>query len=150
MADTSRGGDARVLATLRSLAESCRASGERLRRAASANVATRLRRLLLSYASQRDEFAGELDEQLARLGGAGPDLERGLEAAGRESEQTDEGSDLRDQIDAGESALLTIYARALALALPAEPRFVAERQYMEIREAQEHLRSLEWSEQRRP
>src|ERR1051325_11392328 len=61
--------DAQVISTLNGLIETCRDGQEGFRTAAEGVRGARLRELFQGYAGQRAAFAGELQEEVRRLGG---------------------------------------------------------------------------------
>jgi uncharacterized protein (TIGR02284 family) len=108
-----------------------------------------LRHLFQSYAQQRLEFAAELQLEVRRLaedpveGGHATaalhrswiDIKAGI--AGR-----DEGA-IISECEREEDYAVQSYQEALELGLPGDLRSIVERQLLQVREAHDHVRSLE-------
>jgi uncharacterized protein (TIGR02284 family) len=108
-----------------------------------------LRHLFQSYAQQRSEFAAELQLEVRRLaedpveGGHATaalhrswiDIKAGI--AGR-----DEGA-IISECEREEDYAVQSYQEALELGLPGDLRSIVERQLLQVREAHDHVRSLE-------
>ena len=141
--------DEEVISTLNGLIETCRDGQEGFRAAAEGVRGAELRELFHGYARQRARFAGELQDEVRRLGG---DPERsgslvaslhrgwmGLRAAL-------EGGDDRavvSECERGEDAALAAYRSALDTDMPAGVRAMVERQFAEVKEAHNLIRNLE-------
>lgn len=140
--------DAEVISLLNELIETCRDGREGFRTAAEGVQGAELRRLFLRYAQQRAGFAGELEDEVRRLGG---DPERsgslvaslhrgwmGLRAAL-------EGGDDRaivSECERGEGVALETYRTALDTDMPANVRAMVERQFAEVKEAHNLIGNL--------
>jgi uncharacterized protein (TIGR02284 family) len=140
--------DAEVISTLNNLIETCRDGQEGFRTAAEGVKGPELRELFGRYAQQRAGFAGELQDEVRRLGG---DPERsgslvaslhrgwmGLRAAL-------EGGDARaivSECERGEAVALETYRSALGADMPANVRAAVERQFAEIKEAHNLIGNL--------
>jgi uncharacterized protein (TIGR02284 family) len=108
-----------------------------------------LRRLFESYAQQRAEFTAELQLELRRLvvdpaetgqdtaaiQRSGIDLKAGM--AGN-----DEGAVISERERAEDEAVRQ-YQAALAVGLPSDLKSIVERQYLQLKEAHDHVRSLQ-------
>ena len=141
--------DEEVISTLNGLIETCRDGQEGFRAAAEGVKSAELRELFRTYARQRAGFAGELQDEVRRLGG---DPERsgslvaslhrgwmGLRAAL-------EGADDRavvGECERGEAVALEAYRAALNRDMPANVRAMVERQFAEVKEAHNLLANLE-------
>jgi uncharacterized protein (TIGR02284 family) len=140
--------DAEVISMLNELIETCRDGQEGFRTAAEGVKGAELRELFRRYAQQRAGFAGELEDEVRRLGG---DPERsgslvaslhrgwmGLRAAL-------EGGDDRaivSECERGEGVALETYRSALDTDMPANVRAMVERQFAEVKEAHNLIGNL--------
>ncbi|HEX8292995.1 MAG TPA: PA2169 family four-helix-bundle protein [Pyrinomonadaceae bacterium] len=141
--------DEEVISTLNNLIETCRDGQEGFRTAAEGVRSAELRELFHGYARQRASFAGELQDEVRRLGG---DPERtgslvaslhrgwmGLRAAL-------EGNDDRavvGECERGEGVALANYRAALDTDLHANVRAMVERQFAEVKEAHNLISNLD-------
>jgi len=142
-----------VLRRLNHLYNICKA-GERGFEVVAANVANRgLKVLLRTYAQERAQFAGELKEEIQRLGGhisegalllwLGP-IHRGrmdIFAALTIGAQNVENVVLGEAL-LGENAAVSAYRRDQAAVLPAETRALLERQYQQIKATRDQVALL--------
>ena len=138
-----------VASTLNQLIRTCR-DGENGFRTAAENVEDpNLRRLFESYSQQRAEFAAQLQIEVERLaqkpaedGHVAAAFHRGLMELEGGLVGRDEGS-IISECERGEDAALKAYDEALGTTLSPELKGLIERQYREIREAHDQIRSLE-------
>ena len=138
-----------VISTLNNLIETCRDGQEGFRVAAEAVRSAELRELFDSYSRQRASFAGELQDEVRRMGGEPAEsgsvtasLHRGwmgLKAAVTGGEE----SSILDECERGEDSALAAYRAAFGTDVPASVRQVVERQFAEIKEAHNLIRNLE-------
>ena len=138
-----------AIATLNNLIQTCRDGQEGFRVAAEAVRSAELRELFDSYSRQRASFAGELQDEVRRMGGEPAEsgsvtasLHRGwmgLKAAVTGGEE----SSILDECERGEDAALAAYRAAFEKDVPASVRQVVERQFAEIKEAHNQIRNLE-------
>jgi uncharacterized protein (TIGR02284 family) len=138
-----------VVSTLNSLIETCRDGEEGFKTAAEGVDNAELKELFLSYSRQREDFAGELQDEVRRLGGDPEEtgsvtasLHRGWMGIRAAVTGGDEASVLAE-CERGEDAARNNYQHALEAALPDEVRAVVERQYAGIKEGHDRLRALE-------
>jgi uncharacterized protein (TIGR02284 family) len=107
-----------------------------------------LRHLFESYARQRAEFAAELEAEMGRLSPDALDAHLGGELL---RSGTDAGSDLSPKEDCGiitdcerhEDRTAAAFQEAIGAGLPEHLRLMVERQLGQIKEALQHVRSLE-------
>jgi uncharacterized protein (TIGR02284 family) len=124
--------------------------GENGFRAAAASVEdSNLRRLLESYAQQRAEFVAELQLEVRRLaqdpvdtGHAAAALHRGWLDIKASLTGRDEAAVIAE-CERGEDIAVGVYQKALDSDLPADLRMVVQRQFLEVQQAHDHIRSLE-------
>src|SRR5215213_754222 len=141
--------DAEVISTLNSLIETCRDGREGFRTAAEGVRSAELRELFQGYAHQRASFAGELQDEVRRLGG---DPERtgslvatlhrgwmGLRAA----LEGDDDRAVVSECERGEDVALANYRAALDTDMHANVRAMVERQFAEVKEAHNLISNLE-------
>ena len=137
-----------VISTLNGLIETCRDGQEGFRAAAEGVGSVELRELFRGYARERASFAGELQDEVRRMGGdpertgsVAASLHRGwmgLRAAL-------EGGDDRgvvSECERGEGVALAQYRAALGVDLPASVRSMVERQFAEVKKAHDRIRGL--------
>jgi uncharacterized protein (TIGR02284 family) len=143
-----------VASTLNELIQTAK-DGENGFRAAGESVEdSNLRHLFESYAQQRSEFAAELQLEVRRLaqdpvdtGHAAAALHRGWMDLKAGLTGRDEASVIAE-CERGEDIAVANYRKALASELPADLRIVIERQFQEVQQAHDHIRSLERSHSR--
>ena len=138
-----------VVSTLNNLIETCRDGQEGFETAAERVSNEELKDLFHSYSRQRAGFAGELQDEVRRLGGDPEDkgsvtasLHRGwmnIKAAVTGGEE----AAVLAECERGETAALSNYRAAFGVDLPANTRQTIERQFAEIKEAHDRIRKLE-------
>ena len=121
--------DAEVISTLNGLIETCRDGREGFRTAAEGVRSAELRELFHTYARQRASFAGELQDEVRRLGGD-PERTGSLVATLHRGWM-------------GLRAALETYRAALDTDLHANVRAMVERQFAEVKEAHNLISNLE-------
>jgi uncharacterized protein (TIGR02284 family) len=136
------------LSTMNSLLETCRDGAQGFRSAAEGVEDANLKRLFQSYAQQRGEFVAELEREVKRLGGdpassghAAGALHRGWINIKSAVTGHDDHAVL-SEAERGEDYAVKNYRQALDSGLAPELRAVVERQFMQIKEAHDHVRSL--------
>ena len=141
--------DTQVISTLNNLTQICRDGQEGFRTAAEGVKSAELRELFHGYARQRAGFAGELQDEVRRLGG---DPERsgsivaslhrgwmGLKAAATGGDD----DSILEECERGEDSALAAYRAALGVDLPVSVRSMVERQFAEVKEAHQRMRNLD-------
>src|SRR5215218_5149993 len=120
--------DAEVISTLNSLIETCRDGPEGFRTAAEGVRGAELRELFHDYARQRAGFAGELQDEVRRLGGQPEQtgslvasLHRGWMGLRSALEGGDERA-IAGECGRGEAAAMAAYRSALDRDMPASVR----------------------------
>jgi uncharacterized protein (TIGR02284 family) len=144
------GRDSDAVGILDGLIETCRDGEDGFRHAADGVADPSLARLLVSYSQQRAEFGQELRKEVVRLGHV--PAESGYLAAAihrgwmdpRAVASTDEAA-IVAECERGEDAAVRNFATAIGGWLPEATRRIVERQFLQLKEAHEHLRSLERS-----
>jgi uncharacterized protein (TIGR02284 family) len=150
MADYSPRGVEGSASTLNDLIQTCKDGENGFRAAAEAVADTNLRHLFESYAQQRGEFAAELQREVRRLaedppaasGHATAALHRGLMDIKASLTGRDEATIIAE-CERGEDAAVKMYRKALDSDLPTDIRVLVERQFLEVKDAHDHIRSLE-------
>ena len=141
--------DAEVISMLNNLIETCRDGQEGFRTAAEGVRSAELRELFHDYAHQRAGFAGELQDEVRRLGGEAEEtgsLVASLHRGWMGLRAALEGGDDRaivSECERGEDVALETYRSALDLDMPANVRAMVERQFAEVREAHHLIGDLE-------
>jgi uncharacterized protein (TIGR02284 family) len=141
--------DEQVVSTLNNLIQTCRDAEEGFEAAAGGVGSPELKELFHGYSRQRASFAGELQDEVRRLGGEPADSGSitgsfhrgwmGLKAAlTGEDEQAVLG-----ECERGEDAALAAYRAALGVDMPANVRSLVERQFGEVKEARQRIRNLD-------
>jgi uncharacterized protein (TIGR02284 family) len=135
--------------TLNELIQTSRDGENGFRAAAESVEDSNLRRLLESYAQQRAEFVAELQLEVRRL--AQDPVDTGHAAAAFHRGWLDIKASLTGRDEAaviaecerGEDIAVGVYQKALDSDLPADLRMVVQRQFLEVQQAHDHIRSLE-------
>jgi uncharacterized protein (TIGR02284 family) len=139
----------RTASTLNELIQSCRDTEHGFQSAALLVDDLNLRRLFQSYAQQRAGFVAELQLEMRRLAGdpvegshasaalhrAWVDIKAGV--SGR-----DEGT-IISECERSEDGAVKQYQEALESGLPNDLQMVIARQFHEVKQAHDHVRSLE-------
>jgi uncharacterized protein (TIGR02284 family) len=140
---------AAVLSTLNGLVETCRDGASGFQAAASAVREASLQRVFASFSQQRAEFAEELEPLVRSLGGDPAEAGHLAAAVHRgwiNLKAAITGKDdaaIITECERGEDFAQHRYRKALDTMLPAEARATVERQYIQVREAHDHVRALE-------
>jgi uncharacterized protein (TIGR02284 family) len=150
---TDKGVD-QVASTLNDLIQTARDGENGFRAAAERVDDSNLRHLFESYAQQRSEFAAELQLEVRRLaqdpvdsGHATAALHRGWMDLKAGLTGRDEASVI-SECERGEDMAVGVYRKALDSQLPEDLRMVVQRQFDEVQQAHDHIRSLERSHTR--
>ena len=138
-----------VISTLNSLIETCKDGQEGYRQAAEGVKNSELKTLFHAYSTQRAQFAGELQNEVRRLGG---DPEKSSSTAGAlhrgwiniKSALTgeDEGAVI-SECGRGEDSAVRAYEDAMGAGLPNDVREIVTRQFAQVKEAHDRIRALE-------
>jgi uncharacterized protein (TIGR02284 family) len=138
-----------AIGVLNDLIQTCRDGQDGFHTAADGVEDPNLKRLFTSYAQQRAEFTEELQREVRQLGG---DAERSGHAAGAVHRGwinvkaavtgKDDGA-IISECERGEDIAKRNYQNALEETLPSDVRLLIERQYMQVKDAHDHVRSLE-------
>ena len=130
-----------VISTLNGLIETCRDGQEGFRTAAGGVRGAELRELFHDYSRQRASFAGELQDEVRRLGGdpertgsLAASLHRGWMGL-RAAVEGDDDRAIVSECERGEDAALAGYRVALGRDMPASVRSIVERQFAEVKKA---------------
>jgi uncharacterized protein (TIGR02284 family) len=141
--------------TLNDLIQTCKDGEHGYQSAALLVDDLNLRHLFQSYAQQRAEFAAELQLEVQRLGSDPVESGRASAALHRAwmdiKERVaggDEGS-IISECERGEDLAIRQYQNTLDVGLPGDLRSIVERQYLQVKEAHDHVRSLERAHGRR-
>jgi uncharacterized protein (TIGR02284 family) len=140
-----------VVSTLNGLIETCKDGANGFRTAADGVEDASLKRLFSSYVEQRTQFAAELERLVTGLGGNPADtghiagaVHRGWINLKSAVTGKDDGAVI-SECERGEDFAKERYRKALERSLPVDVRATVERQYMQVQEAHDHVRSLERS-----
>ena len=139
----------KVISTLNNLIETCKDGQNGFRTAADGVKNNELKTLFLTYSQQRAQFAGELQNEVRRLGGdpektgsVAATLHRGWINIKSAVTGEDEGAVI-SECERGEDAAVRNYEDALRDNLPGDVRSIIERQFSQVKEAHDRIRSLE-------
>lgn len=138
-----------VISTLNNLIETCKDGQEGFQQASEGVKNSELKTLFGTYAQQRSGFAGELQTEVRRLGGdpektsstAGA-LHRGWINIKAAITGQDEGA-IISECERGEDSAKSNYEEASKSDLPANIRELVERQFAEVKQAHDRIRTLE-------
>ena len=141
--------DEQVISTLNNLIQTCRDGEEGFRAAADGVRSPELGEDFRRYSRQRASFAGELQDEVRRMGGEPAEagsvtasLHRGWMGLRAALTGDDDGAVLAE-CERGEDAAVAVYKAALDVDMPANVRSLVERQFAELREARQHIRGLD-------
>lgn len=138
-----------AVSTLNNLIATCRDGQEGFKTAAEGVENEELKELFYSYSRQRANFAGELQDEVRRLGGD-PDTSGSVAASLhrgwmdiRAAVTGGEESSVLAECERGEDAAMSSYRSAFNVDLPANVRQIVERQFAEVKEAHNRIRNLD-------
>jgi len=138
-----------VISTLNNLIETCKDGQNGFQTAADGVKNAELKTLFSTYAQQRAKFAGDLQSEVRRLGGdpeksgsVAATLHRGWINIKSTVTGEDESAVLAE-CERGEDSAVSNYQDALAANLPANVQDVVQRQFTQIKDAHDRIRSLE-------
>lgn len=141
--------DVQVVSTLNTLIQTCRDGRDGFKTAAEGVSDAGLKELFEGYSRQRASFAGELQDEVRRLGGEAAEtgsitgsIHRGWLGLRAALTGADERAVLAE-CERGEESALAAYRAALGVDMPAVVRTAVERQFAEVKEARERIRALE-------
>jgi uncharacterized protein (TIGR02284 family) len=136
------------VSTLHDLIETCKDGEEGYRKAAENVQRTDLQSVFREYATQRAQFANELQREVARIGGkpetsgtVGGAMHRGwLDVKGSVTGKNEHN--VLEEAERGEDAAVKAYQEALGKDLPSDLRSVVEHEYQLIQRAHNQIRSM--------
>ena len=136
------------ISTLNNLIETCKDGEQGFRKAAENVKRSDLQSLFREYASQRSQFASELQMEVTRLGGEAEKsgsvsgtLHRGWIDVKSAVTSKDDHSVL-EEAERGEDSAVKNYQDALGQDLPSDLCSIVERQYQHVQQAHNRIRSL--------
>jgi uncharacterized protein (TIGR02284 family) len=140
----------KVISCLNNLIETCKDGQDGFKTAAEGVQRSELKTLFYEYSQQRARFAGELQNEVRRLGGdpektgsVAASLHRGWIDIKSAVTGKDDNAVI-SECERGEDSAVRNYKSALAdESLTADVRAVVERQYAAVQEAHDRVRSLE-------
>jgi len=138
-----------VIATLNNLVETCKDGQNGFRTAAEGIKNSELTTLFNTYSQQRAQFAAELQSEVRRLGGE-PE-ETGSTAAAvhrgwiniKSAVTGEDEAAVISECERGEDAAVEAYEEALEADLPNDVKAIVSRQFSQVKEAHDRIRSLE-------
>ncbi|PYS46022.1 MAG: aldehyde dehydrogenase [Acidobacteria bacterium] len=142
----------KVISTLNNLIETCKDGEQGFRTAADGVKNGELKTLFLAYSQQRVQFAGELQNEVLRLGGdpektgsVAATLHRGWLDIKAAVTGEDSGA-IISECERGEDSAVRNYEDALKEDLPENILSIIERQFTEVKEAHDRIRALKRAE----
>lgn len=140
-----------VISTLNGLIETCRDGQKGFQTAAEHVKSSELKSLFYAYAQQRAAFAGELQDEVRRLGGDAENtgsVAASLHRGWMNLKSAVSGGDddaIVSEAERGEDSAIANYRDALGADMPANVRSLVERQFAEVKEAHDRVRGLQRS-----
>ena len=138
-----------VISTLNDLVETCKDGQNGFRTAAEEVKNSELTTLFHKYSQQRARFAAELQSEVRRLGGEPEEtgstaavLHRGWMNIKSAVTGEDEGAVI-SECERGEDSAVEAYEEALKTDLPTDVKEIVLRQFSQVKEAHDRIRSLE-------
>ena len=138
-----------VISTLNNLIETCKDGQNGFQTAAEGVKNSELKTLFHTYSQQRAQFAAELQAEVRRLGSdpeqtgsVAATLHRGWINIKSAVTGEDEGA-IISECERGEDSAVDNYEDALKENLPADIRSIIERQFTQVKDAHDRIRSLE-------
>jgi uncharacterized protein (TIGR02284 family) len=138
-----------AISTLNNLIETCKDGQNGFQTAAEGVKNSELKTLFGTYSHQRAQFAGELQNEVSRLGGdaektgsVAATLHRGWINIKSTVTGEDEGAVIAE-CERGEDSAVKNYKEALGEDLPADLKAIIEKQYAQVQEAHDRIRALE-------
>lgn len=138
-----------VIATLNNLVEICKDGQNGFRTAAEGIKNSELTTLFNTYSQQRAQFAAELQSEVRRLGGEPEETGSAAAAVHRgwiniKSAVTGEDeAAVISECERGEDSAVEAYEEALETDLPNDVKAIVSRQFSQVKEAHDRIRSLE-------
>lgn len=138
-----------VISTINGLIETCKDGEDGFRRAAHDIQNGELKTLFGGFSQQRARFAGELQNEVLRLGG---DPERKGSSSGalhrgwmkvREALTGRDDHAIIAECERGEDSAVKNYQEAMEKKLPQDLREIVERQFRVVKETHDQVRALE-------
>jgi uncharacterized protein (TIGR02284 family) len=143
-----------IASTLNGLIETCKDGEQGFQSAAEGVKDPNLQRLFQSYSQQRAEFGSELQTEVKRLsedpvdsGHVAGALHRGWLNIKAAVSGNDEGA-IISECERGEDVAVRNYREALEKGLPSNIQMIVERQFLEVKQAHDQVRSLEQAHSR--
>jgi uncharacterized protein (TIGR02284 family) len=138
-----------VIATLNNLVETCKDGQNGFRTAAEGLKNSELTTLFNTYSQQRAQLAAELQSEVRRLGGE-PE-ETGSTAAVvhrgwiniKSAVTGEDEAAVISECERGEDSAVEAYEEALETDLPNDVKEIVSRQFSQVKEAHDRIRSLE-------
>ncbi|MDQ3254562.1 MAG: PA2169 family four-helix-bundle protein [Acidobacteriota bacterium] len=138
-----------VISTLNNLIETCKDGQTGFQTAAEGVNNSELKTLFYNYSQQRAQFAGELQNEVLRLGGdpektgsIAASLHRGWINIKSAVTGKDDAAVIAE-CERGEDSAVSNYKDALKEKVPADIRSVIDQQYAKVQEAHDRIRALD-------
>ncbi len=137
-----------AISTLNNLIETCKDGENGFNEAAQGVSSTDLKDVFMRYSQQRSQFAGELQDEVSKLGGdpqTGGSIAASIHRGWIDIKSVVTGKDeaaILNECERGEDSAVQAYQTALKEALPSDVNSVVERQYTQIKEAHDRIKGL--------
>ena len=137
-----------AISTLNNLIETCKDGENGFNEAAQGVSSTDLKDVFMRYSQQRSQFAGELQDEVRKLGGdpqTGGSLAASIHRGWIDIKSVVTGKDeaaILNECERGEDSAVQAYQNALKEALPSDTNSVVERQYTQVKEAHDRIKGL--------
>ena len=138
-----------IISVLNELIETCKDGQEGFKTASEGVKDSVLKSLFSQFSLQRAQFAGALQQEVMKLGGSpestgsvSATLHRGWMNIKSTVTGNDESA-IVAECERGEDAARDAYKKALNEPFPADVRALVEKQYIEVKQAHDRVRTLE-------
>ena len=138
-----------TISNLNCLTKTCKDGEAGFKTAAEHTQDPDLKALFMNYAQQRAGFANDLRNAVLRLGGAAEDggsitgaMHRGWMQL-KSTVTGDSDAALIHEAERGEDVAKAAYQKALDLDLPLDVQGIVQRQFIQVKEAHDRIRTLE-------
>ena len=137
-----------AISTLNTLIETCKDGENGFNEAAQGVATADLKDVFMRYSQQRSQFAGELQDEVRKLGGdpeTSGSIVASLHRGWIDIKSVVTGRDeaaILNECERGEDSAVQAYQNALKEALPSDVNSVVERQYTQVKEAHDRIKGL--------
>jgi len=137
-----------TISALNNLIQTCKDGADGFREAANGVQSTEYKETFTRYSQQRAQFATELQDEVRTLGGD-PETSGSIAASLhrtwiniREVVQGNDENAVLNECERGEDSAVSAYQNAMKQNLTGDVKSIVERQYTQVKEAHDRIRSL--------